>query len=148
MKITDQELLRKIFTTTAQRLPYMATYNYIGGKRGLGATDEWSQKYATWICTAFREKALNTGLSNTQSMNRLIKLIALGELVSEKREPGQAFNFKLPDEITKPMFARTFELLIEKGITKEPADGSGFDEVAKSITETLIAEFGDNKRAA
>lgn len=148
MKITDQELLRKIFLTTAQRLPYMATYNYIGGKRGLGSTDEWSQKYATWICTAFREKAINTGLSNTQSMNRIVRLIATGELVSEKRVSGQAFNFKLPDEITKTMFARTFELLIENGITKEPADVSGFDGIAKSITETLIAEFGDNKRAA
>lgn len=148
MKITDQELLSKIFLTTAQRLPYMATYKYIGGKRSLGSNDEWSQKYATWICTVFREKALNTGLSNTQSMNRIIRLIALGELASEKRVPGQAFHFKLPDEITKPMFARTFELLIENGITKEPADVSGFDGIAKSITETLIAEFGDNKRAA
>lgn len=148
MKITDQELLRKIFITTAERLPYMATYNYIGGKRGLGSTDEWSQKYATWISTTFRERVLNTGLCNTQSMNRIVRLIAIGELASEKRTAGQAFNFKLPDEITKPIFARTFEMLIESGITKEPVNGAGFDDIAARITATLISEFGDSKRAA
>ena len=148
MKITDQELLNKIFITTAERLPHMATNHYLGNKVGLGSTDSWSQKYATWICTVFREKALNTGLSNTQSMKRIVRLIALGELESEKREHGQAFHFKLPDAITKPMFARTFELLIESGITKEPQDATGFDDIANRISATIISEFGEMKKAA
>ncbi len=148
MKITDQELLNKIFITTAERLPHMATYHYFGNQIGLGSTDEWSNKYATWICTAFRERALKTGLSSTQSMNRIIRLIAIGELVSEKRTAGQAFNFRLPDSITKPMFVRTFELLIENGIPKEPQDATGFNDIAKRISEELIIEFGEMKRAA
>lgn len=148
MKITDQELLNKIFITTAERLPYMATHNYFGNKRGLTPDDDWYQKYATKICTARRESALKTGLSNSQSMSRIIRLIATGHLQAEKHEIGQAFYFSLPDEVTKPMFVRTFELLIENGITKEPQDATGFDDIAKRISATLISEFGEMKRAA
>ncbi|MFV8801316.1 hypothetical protein ACNSO8_22310 [Yersinia sp. LJYL362] len=76
MKITDQEILTSIFHETAKKLPYFATNNYFGNRRGLGSTDAWSQRYATQICTAYRESALKLELSSTQSMIRIRELIA------------------------------------------------------------------------
>lgn len=150
MKITDQEILYKIFISTAEMLPYMATHNYFGNKRGLGPTDEWSQKYATQICTAFRESRFKTGLSSTQSMKRITKLIDKGDLVADKHRPGDSFHFSLPAEATRPMFERAFELMIENGITKEPKDATGFDDVAKKVSSALILEFSGefDRRAA
>lgn len=142
MKITDKEILTSIFHETAKKLPYFATNNYFGNRRGLGSTDEWSQRYATQICTAYRESALKLGLSSTQSMIRIRKLIASSYLVAEKVRPGQSFYFSLPESETKPMFERTIELLTDGGITKEPVSDAGFDELAASITEILVIEFG------
>ncbi|HHR0728947.1 TPA: hypothetical protein ACS2QJ_004306 [Yersinia enterocolitica] len=142
MKITDQEILTSIFHETAKKLPYFATDQYFGNRRGLGSTDEWSQRYATKICTAYRENALKLRLSSTQSMIRIRALIASGHLVAEKARPGQSFYFSLPESETKPMFERTMELLASGGITKEPVSAVGFDELAVSITEILVIEFG------
>lgn len=142
MKITDKEILTSIFNAIANKLPYFATNNYFGNRRGLGSTDEWSQRYATQICTAYRESALKLGLSSTQSMIRIRELIASGYLVAEKVRPGQSFYFSLPESETKPMFERTIELLTDGGITKEPVSDAGFDELAASITEILVIEFG------
>ncbi|HDL6602103.1 TPA: hypothetical protein ACY4ZU_004026 [Yersinia enterocolitica] len=148
MKITDQEILTSIFHETAKKLPYFATNNYFGNRRGLGSTDEWSQRYATQICTAYRENVLKLGLSSSQSMLRIRKLASEGHLVAEKVRPGQSFYFSLPESETKPMFERTIELLANGGITKEPVSDVGFDELAANITEMLVIEFGDKGRVA
>ena len=148
MKITDQEILTSIFHETAKKLPYFATNNYFGNRRGLGNTDAWSHRYATQICTAYRESALKLGLSSTQSMIRIRQLIAKGGLVAEKARPGQSFYFSLPESETKPMFERTMELLANGGITKEPVSDVGFDELAANITEMLVIEFGDKGKVA
>lgn len=142
MKITDQKILTNIFHEIARKLPYFATNKYFGNRRGLGSTDEWSQRYATKICTAYRESALKLGLSSTQSMIRIRELIASGHLVAEKVRPGQSFYFSLPESETKPMFERTIELLADGGITKEPVSDAGFDELAANITAILVIEFG------
>ncbi|ENG0876771.1 hypothetical protein ABU549_004430 [Yersinia enterocolitica] len=147
MKITDQDILASIFNAIAKKLPYFATNNYFGNQRGLGNTGEWSQRYATQICTAYRENALKLGLSNTQSMIRIRRLIDSGYLVAEKVRPGQSFYFSLPDSETKPMFERTMELLANGGITKEPVSAVGFDELAANITEILVIEFGDKGKS-
>lgn len=148
MKITDQEILTSIFHEIAKKLPYFATNNYFGNRRGLGSTDAWSRRYATQICTAYRESALKLGLSSTQSMIRIRELITNGHLVAEKVRPGQSFYFSLPESETKPMFERTIELLANGGITKEPVSDGGFDELAANITEILVIEFGDKGKVA
>lgn len=147
MKITDQEILTSIFHETAKKLPYFATNNYFGNRRGLGNTDAWSQRYATQICTAYRESALKLGLSSTQSMIRIRELIASGHLVAEKVRPGQSFYFSLPESETKPMFEITIKLLANGGITKEPVSAVGFDELAANITEILVIEFGEKSKS-
>ncbi|MEL4016956.1 hypothetical protein [Dryocola clanedunensis] len=143
MKITDDDFLKAIWKSVAEHLPYAATHNYFGGKRGLVPNDWFYVRYSTHICTARRSNRIDLPIGNAASMNRIRKLIAQGLLCAEKHKPGDAFYFWLPDSLNKPAFELTLSMLESYGITKESVDGFGFDVVARKITNSLMSRFGD-----
>jgi hypothetical protein len=143
MKISDDDFLKAIWKSVAEILPYTATHNYFGDKRGLVPNDWFYVRYATHICTARRSNRIHLPIGNSASMNRIRKLVAQGLLFAEKHKPGDAFYFWLHDSLNQPAFERTLVLLGAYGITKEPVDGYGFDVIAKKITNSLMAEFGE-----
>lgn len=143
MKISDRDFLSAIWKGVVSRLPYTSTHNYFGNQRGLTPNDKFYMRYATHVCTAFRSNFIKFPIGNNQSMRRIHKLIERGILGSEPHRKGSAFHFWLPDGLNQRAFSRTIELLTEKGFTEKPRDATGFDEVAKEISEILLAEFGE-----
>jgi len=143
VKISDEEFLSAIWKSVAEHLPYAATHNYFGNKRGLVPNDEFYVRYSTHICTARRNNRINLPIGNSASMARIRKLVEQGVLCAEKRRAGEAFYFWLPDDLNKPAFEMTLSMLESNGITKEPVDGFGFDVLARKITNSLMAKFGD-----
>lgn len=143
MKITDEEFLKSIWLSVAYHLPYGATHNYYGDCRGLVPNDKFYVRYSTHVCTARRSSRIKLPIGNAQSMNRIKKLIADGRLGAEKQRRGNAFYFWLPDEFNQRAFERTLHLLAENGITTEPVDGSGFEDIATKISQQLLREIGE-----
>ncbi|MCK7175997.1 hypothetical protein L8P05_18925 [Enterobacter cloacae] len=143
MKITDDEFLQAVWRAVANHLPYAATHNYFGNKRGLVPNDEFYMRYSTHICTAFRANRLLLPIGNSASMKKIQKLIKQGRLGAERHRFGGAFHFWLPDSLNKPAFEETLRLLELNGVTKEPVDASAFDAIAYSITASLLERFGD-----
>lgn len=142
MKITDEEFLQAVWIAVVNHLPYAATHNYFGNKRGLVPSDDFYMRYSTHICTAFRANRLLLPIGNSASMKKIHKLIKQGRLLAEKHRSGGAFHFWLPDSLNKPAFEETLRLLELHGFTKDPIDASGFDSIARSITEALLEKFG------
>ncbi|MEQ9830582.1 hypothetical protein [Pectobacterium versatile] len=143
MKVNDNEILSGIWISVAKQLPYRATRNYFGNRRGLAPSDDGGMRYATQICTAYMSAHIETKLGRGQLLVRVKRLVDSGKLNSEKRVRGSSFWFWLPDSINIQVFDRTQELLASSGMTKEPSSAHYFASLAEKITSTLIAEFGE-----
>lgn len=143
MKVTDNEILSGIWLSVAKQLPYRATHNYFGNRRGLTPKNDFWMRSATQICTAFMSANIETKLGKGQLLLRVKRLVDNGKLSSEKRVRGSSFWFWLPDSINRPAFNMTQELLATGGVLDGPVSATDFDHLAGGITSILINEFGE-----
>lgn len=143
-KLTDSFILRAVWHAVLKRLPVAVTQNYFGDGRivGLCPNEQSWMRSSTQICTSSR-KSLGLSLSEGQSMIRLKKLIAAGQLERESSLPGGAFYFWLPGNINQTAFERCLQLMHDEGLTEKAATIANYDEIVKRVGEKLMAEFGE-----
>ena len=143
VKTTDDEIISSIWASVAKQLPYHATHNYFGNRRGLAPKDDFWMRSSTKVCTAFMSARIETNIGKGQLMARVKRLVDSGRLKSEKRVKGSSFWFWLPDSINRPAFNLTQDLLVAGGVTEEPVCAKDFDQLAGGITLILINQFGE-----
>lgn len=143
-KLTDRFILRTIWHAVLRQLPRRVTHNYFGDGCvvGLCTHDDFWLRSATQICTTGRKRSLGLPLSDSQSMNRIKKLVEDGQLERKSMVAG-AFYFWLPDVLNKPAFERCLQLMRNEGLTEKAANIPNYDEIVTRVSEALIAEFGD-----
>lgn len=142
-KVTDEFILRAIWHAVLKQLPRRVTHNYFGDGCvvGLCRNDDFWLRSATQICTTGRKRSLGLPLSDSQSMNRIKKLVDDGRLERKSMVAG-AFYFWLPDSLNKPAFERCLQLMRDEGLTEQAANIPNYDEIVSRVGEALIAEFG------
>ncbi|WP_248623188.1 hypothetical protein [Citrobacter koseri] len=143
-KLSNGFILRAVWHAVLKQLPYRATMNYFGDGKvvGICRNEHFWMRTSTHICTTGRKHSLRLPLSDSQSMNRIKRLVDDGRLEREQMTGG-AFYFRLPDSLNQPAFERCLELMRSEGLTEKATNVSNYDEIVERVSGKLMAEFGD-----
>lgn len=142
-KLSNGYILRAVWHAVLKQLPVRVSHNYFGDGKvvGLCRNEHFWMRSSTEICTTGRKNSIGLPLSDSQSMNRIKRLVDDGRLEREKATGG-AFYFWLPDRLNQPAFERCLELMREEGITEKATNITNYDEIVERVREKLMAEFG------
>ncbi|HEC2068865.1 TPA: hypothetical protein R1883_000385 [Klebsiella oxytoca] len=142
-KLSDGYILRAVWHAVLKQLPVRVTHNYFGDGKvvGLCRNDKFYMRLSTHICTTGRKRSLGLPLSDSQSMNRIKRLVENG-LLEREQMTGGAFYFWLPDNLNQPAFERCLEIMRKEGLTEKATNITNYDEIVGRVREKLMAEFG------
>ena len=143
-RLSNGFILRAIWHAVLKQLPSRVTMNYFGDGKvvGLCRNEHFWMRMSTHICTTGRKHSLRLPLSDSQSMNRIKRLVEDGRLEREQMTGG-AFYFRLPDSLNRPAFERCLELMLSEGLAEKATNVTNYDEIVELVSGKLMAEFGD-----
>jgi hypothetical protein len=144
MKVTDDALMHAIFCQTIKYLPYRAIQRYVGERVSMASEDHFPRAIRQ---LAANRKHLQCGLGESQSLTRLRALVDMQHLRSDeihsRAEPGRTFWYWLPENIMRPVWERTREIMTHCGMPEahSPRLMPKSDSLVESISYQLAEEF-------